>query len=187
MDRRLTAKFRWALQAGLDFLGWPGVAGLGLLAFCLVAYLSALLPAQHRLAEMLAQAGSLRAQLARSKAAQMESPAPEAQLTSFYQFFPAHAATPDLLEKLYAAAEASGIALEQGDYRLTSSKGDNIELYQISLPVRGSYPQIRKFIGRLLADLPAASLDGVSFQRQNISDAQVESKIKLTLYLGEGA
>jgi len=187
MDRRLTVKFRWHLQAGLDFLGWPGVVGLGLLAFCLVVYLSALLPAQHRLAEMLAQAGSLRAQLAKSKTTQMETQAPEAQLTSFYQFFPAQAATPDLLEKLYAAAEASGIALEQGAYRLTSGKGDKLDRYQITLPVRGSYPQIRKFIGRLLADLPAASLDGVSFQRQKISDTQVESQLKLTLYLGDGA
>lgn len=187
MDRRLTAKVRWGLQGSLDFLGWPGVVGLGLLAFCLVAYLSALLPAQHRLAEMLAQAGSLRAQLAKSKATQMETPVPEAQLTSFYQFFPAHVATPDLLEKLYAAAEASGMVLEQGDYRLTSSKGDKIELYQISLPVRGSYPQIRKFIGRLLADLPAASLDGVSFLRQKVTDVQIESQLKLTLYLGDGA
>jgi len=187
MDRRLTAKFRWILQASLDFLGWPGVVGLGLLAFCLVVYLSALLPAQHRLAEMLAQAGSLRAQLAKSKATQMDTPAPEAQLTGFYQFFPAHVATPDLLEKLYAAAEASGIALEQGDYRLASGKDDKLERYQITLPVRGSYPQIRKFIGRLLADLPAASLDGVSFQRQKISDTQVESQIKFTLYRGGGA
>lgn len=187
MDHRLTAKFRWHLQAGLDFLGWPGVAGLGLLVFCLVVYLSALLPAQHRLAEMLAQAGTLRAQLAKSKTVQMDTAAPEAQLTSFYQFFPANVATPDQLEKLYAAAEATGIALEQGDYRLVSGKGDKIERYQITLPVRGSYSQIRKFIGRLLADLPTASLDGVSFQRQKIGDPQVESQIKFTLYRGGGA
>ena len=77
--------------------------------------------------------------------------------------------------------------LEQGDYRLASGKGDKIERYQITLPVRGSYAQIRKFIGRLLADLPTASLDGVSFQRQKISDPQVESQIKFTLYRGGGA
>lgn len=183
----MTAKFRWALQAGLDLLGWPGVAGLGLLAFCLVVYLSAFLPAQHRLAEMLTQAGNLRTQMAKSKATQMATPAPEIQLSSFYQSFPAHAATPDLLEKLYAAAAESGIALEQGDYRLASGKGDKLERYQITLPVRGTYPQIRKFIGRLLADLPAASLDGVSFLRQKVGDTQVESQLKLTLYLGGGA
>jgi L-lactate dehydrogenase complex protein LldG len=46
-------------------------------------------------------------------------------------------------------------------------------------PVTGSYPQIRKFIASLLVDLPAISLDGVSFQRQKIGDPQVESQIKL--------
>lgn len=187
MDRRLNVKFRWALQASLDFLGWPGVAGLVLLAFCVAVYLYALLPAQHRVAEMLAQAGSLRAQLARSNATQMATPAPEVQLSRFYQSFPVHVATPDLLEKLYAAAEATGIALEQGDYRLASGKGDKLERYQITLPVRGSYTQIRKFIGRLLADLPAVSLDGVSFKREKIGDAQVESQIKFTLYRGGDA
>ena len=186
MDRRLIAKFRWYFQASLDFLARPGVVGLGLLASCLVAYLSALLPAQHRLADMLAQAGSLRAQLAKNKATHTEPVAPEAQLTNFYQFFPVHVATPDMLEKLYAAAADSGIRLEQGDYRLVSGKGDKLKHYQIPLPVRGNYPQILKFIGLLLADLPAASLDGVSFQRQKISDMQVDSQIKLTLYLGDG-
>lgn len=181
----MTAKFRWAIQASLDFLGLPGVASLGLLAFCLVAYLSALLPAQQRLTETLAQASNLRTQMAKSRATQMATPAPEVQLSSFYQSFPAHAATPDLLEKLYAAAADSGIALEQGDYRLISRRGDKLARYQITLPVKGTYPQIRKFISHLLADLPAASLDGVSFLRQKIGDTQVESQLKLTLYLGD--
>lgn len=187
MDRRLSAKLLWRLQASLACLGWPGVAALGLLACCLVVYLSALLPAQQRLAEIRAQTSSLRALKAKSQTMQKEIQTPEARLSSFYRSFPAHVATPDQLEKLYAAAAASGIALEQGDYRLISAKGDKIELYQINLPVRGSYPQIRKFIGRLLADLPAVSLDGVSFQRQLISDTQIDSQLKLTLHLGGGA
>ena len=185
MDPRLSAKFRWILQNSLSALGWPGVVGLGLLAFCAVVYMSAILPAQHRLAEMKAQTQSLRALLAKNTAAQKEVVTPEVQLNRFYQFFPAHTATPDLLEKLYAAAEAASIVLEQGDYRLAAGKGDKVAHYQVTLPVKGSYPQIRKFIGRILADLPASSLDEVSFQRQKIGDMQVESQIKLTLYLGD--
>lgn len=186
MDHRMNARLRWILQNSLSALGWPGVVGLGLLAFCGVVYLSAIVPAQHRLADMKAQTLSLRALLAKNNATQKETPTPEVQLNRFYQFFPAHTATPDLLEKLYAAAESSNIVLEQGDYRLASTKGDKIAHYQVTLPVKGSYPQIRKFIGRILADLPASSLDEVSFQRQKIGDMQVESQIKLTLYLGEG-
>lgn len=187
MDRRLNARLRWFFHRGLDFLGTPGVFGLGLLACCLAGYLAVLQPAQYRLAELRSQADSRRAELARNKTAQMATVTPEARLSHFYQRFPLQVATPAQLEKLYAAAEASGITLEQGEYRPVSGGGGKFERYQISLPVKGSYPQIRKFIDRLLADLPAASLDGVSFQRQQIGATQVESQIKFTLYRAGGA
>lgn len=187
MDRRLNARLRWTLQSALDFLGAPGVLGLGLLVFCLLAYFFALQPAQSRLAGLQAQTGKLRAELARNRTAQAATPTPEARLGGFYRLFPLPVATPDQLEKLYAAAEAAGVTLEQGDYRPVSATGDKFGRYQISLPVRGSYPQIRQFIDRLLVDLPAASLDGVSFQRQKIGESQVESQIRFTLYRVGGA
>lgn len=187
MDHQLSAVFRWRLKAAMAYLGWPGTLGLGLLVLGLVAYLALLLPAKDRLANMQMQVSELRAQFAKKQALQSAMSAPEDTLPHFYQFFPAHVATPDMLEKLYAAAADSGIALEQGEYRPETGKGEKLDRYQITLPVTGSYPQIRKFIGRLLSDLPAVSLDGVSFQRQKIGDPQVESQIKLTLYLGGGA
>ena len=183
MDHRLIAHLRWRAQAAMRTLGWPGVVGLGLLAFCLAFYWSALLPAKTRLAEMQEQAGSLGARLAHMKT-QPQLVTPETQLAAFYRIFPDFAATPDLLEKLYAAAEASGIVLEQGEYRVVPGKEDKLDRYQVTLPVRGTYPAVRKFLGRVLADLPAASLDSVSFQRQKVGDMTVESQIKLTLYLG---
>ena len=183
MDYTVIAHLRWRAQAAMKSLCWPGVVGLGLLAFCLAFYGSALLPAQGRLAEMHDQVNALGARIAQMKTVPQQE-TPETQLAAFYQFFPDFAATPDLLEKLYAAAETSGIVLEQGEYRLASSKEDKLERYQVTLPVRGSYPAVRKFLGRVLADLPAASLDSVSFQRQKVGDTQVESQIKLTLYLG---
>jgi Tfp pilus assembly protein PilO len=178
----MMAKLFWYAQAGLKRLGWLGVAGLGLLAFCLAFYVSALLPAQARLSELQAQADSLRVR--QSHASQTQEVRPEAQLAAFYGLFPNAAATPDLLEKLFNAAQESGVALDQGEYRLVSGKDERIARYQVTLPVQGSYPQIRKFIGHVLAELPAASLDGVSFQRQKVGDTVVESQIKMTLYLG---
>lgn len=186
MDHRLSARLRWRLKAGFAYLGWPGSVGLGLLALALVGYQTVLLPAQDRLANLRTQISNQRAQIAKNKAMQTAMPAPEDNLLDFYRRFPVHVAAPDVLEKLYTAAADAGIALEQGEYRPETAKGDKLDRYQITLPVTGSYPQIRKFIARLLVDLPAISLDGVSFQRQKIGDAQVESQIKLTLYLGRG-
>ncbi len=182
MDHQVIAYLRWRVQSAMKSLSWPGMIGLGLLAFCLAFYWSALLPAKIRLAEMHDQAGSLGARFKQMKT-QPQEVTPQMQLANFYHFFPNFAATPDLLEKLYSAAEASGIVLEQGDYRRVSSKEDKLESYQVTLPVRGSYPAVRKFLGRVLADLPTISLDSISFQRQKIGDTIVETQIKLTLYL----
>ena len=184
MDRRIIAHLTWRAQDAMKVLSWPGVVGLGLLAFCLAFYWSALLPAKARLVEMQQQASSLGARLAHMKTQPQQLVTPETQLAAFYHFFPDFAATPDLLEKLYGAAEASGIVLEQGEYRVVPGKEDKLERYQVTLPVRGTYPAVRKFLGRVLADLPAASLDSVSFQRQKVGDMTIESQIKLTLYLG---
>lgn len=186
MDHGLSARFRWHLKAGIAYLGWPGMAGLGLLALALAAWLGVLQPAQDRLTNLRTQISSLRAQIAKNQAMQKVVHTPEDDLLSFYRLFPEHVSTPDILEKLYAAAADAGIALDQGEYRPETGKGDKLDRYQITLPVAGSYPQIRKFIARLLVDLPAISLDGISFQRQKIGDPQVESQIKLTLYLGDG-
>lgn len=186
MGHKLSVRLRWHLMAGFTYVGWPGAIGLGVLALALAGYLAVLLPTQDRLANLRTQISSLSAKIAKNKATQSTMSAPEDNLLDFYRRFPVHVAAPDVLEKLYAAAADAGIALEQGEYRPETAKGDKLDRYQITLPVTGSYPQIRKFIARLLVDLPAISLDGVSFQRQKIGDAQVESQIKLTLYLGRG-
>jgi hypothetical protein len=57
--------------------------------------------------------------------------------------------------------------------------------YQVTLPVRGTYPQIRKFVDGALAQVPALSLDGIQFERRNIGDATVDAKIKFVVYLGK--
>jgi len=49
--------------------------------------------------------------------------------------------------------------------------------------VRGSYPQIRRFIAAALNEVPIASLEGVVFQRDKVSEGVVEANVTLTLHL----
>jgi len=55
--------------------------------------------------------------------------------------------------------------------------------YQMTLPVKGEYPQIRKFLTDLPGALPAVALENVQFERQKIADPNVEAKIRLVLYM----
>ena len=49
--------------------------------------------------------------------------------------------------------------------------------------MRGSYAQVRQFVGHVLKDMPTASLDAVRFDRRKAGDTQVEAQVRLTIYL----
>ena len=53
----------------------------------------------------------------------------------------------------------------------------------MTLPVSGSYEQVRGFIAAALRDVPSLALDDIEFQREKIGDAQLETKVNMTLYL----
>ena len=184
MDRRIILKFRWYAQSGMRWLGWSGMVGLGGLALCLMFYVFTLQPEKVKLGEMQAQITLLNKQFSQKKVAQVQVKGPEDQLSDFYRFFPSTQIAPDLLGKLFDAAASTGIALQQGQYRMIAAKGDKLGRYQITLPAKGTYPQLRKFIAQLLTDLPTIALDSIHLQRQKVGDPQLDAQIKLTLFMG---
>ena len=55
--------------------------------------------------------------------------------------------------------------------------------YQIVLPVHGDYVHVRRFLASVLRDVPYAALDGVSFERKKVSDATIEARVRLSLFM----
>jgi hypothetical protein len=165
------------LRRLLDAIGPAGVAGIGVLIFCVPFYFSALAPAQ----------AELERRSAASKVSQKTVfPKDDAsELERFYNRFPRVERLPGELESLYAHARSSHVQLLQGEYRLESSAG-GLTAYHVTLPVRGSYPQLRQFVGRVLRDMPTASLDALRFERKKAADAQLEAQVRLTIYLRKG-
>lgn len=88
---------------------------------------------------------------------------------------------------LFALAAKAGLSLSQGEYKPGYDKASRISSYQITLPVKGSYQAIWQFALSALRDLPFAALDDIGFRRENIGDAQVEARLRFTLYLKDGA
>lgn len=177
---------KWMAQNALKKLGWPGLTGLGLLASMVILYFAVLLPAQSRLGQLQIDAALAKAsmtKLAQDKRTK-DTSGPNA-VKAFYQQFPAKSSTPDWLGKIYAAAASQSLQLSQGEYKFIPSKAGKLGSYQINLPIKGSYVQIRKFVVQVLNDAPVASLDEISFKRETIGNAMVEAKVRLTLYLEE--
>lgn len=165
-----------------------GVPALGGLAALLLAVLLAAGGGQA----LLAQRDGLRVQLAQVQpqpAAGRERPRDDsasAQLARFYGGFPTEAAVPDALLRIQGVARRSGLLLQSGEYRLDTRSGERLRRYQIVLPVRGSYTQIRAFVDGVLAQVGALALDDIDLRRDSSAEAQLEGRIRLTLYLQGG-
>jgi hypothetical protein len=165
------------LRRILEALGAPGVIGVGVLVFCLPFYLASVAPAEREVAKRSAAA----AKTTRLAGQPVSAPDGAADLERFYRRFPTLDALQSELEAIYAHARASKLQLAQGEYRL--EKGAGLAAYRITLPVRGSYAQVRQFVGHVLRDMPTASLDAVRFDRRKAGDAQLEAQVRLTIYL----
>jgi Tfp pilus assembly protein PilO len=184
MATQIINRARWLAQHGLQTIGWPGTVALGLIVCNVAFYFSALVPAQENIAALQQQTASLQERTLHSPKPQESDAGPEGQLSTFYKDFQNGEHIPDQLEKIYRAAESSGIKLTQGGYRLIPDQDGKLMRYQITLPLTGSYVNIRKFLAQVMSDVPVLSLDSVSFQRQKISESVLESQVKLTLYMG---
>jgi hypothetical protein len=165
------------LRRILEALGAPGVIGIGVLVFCLPFYRASVAPAEREVAKRSAAA----AKTTRLAGQPVSAPDGAADLERFYRRFPTLDALQSELEAIYAHARASKLQLAQGEYRL--EKGVGLAAYRVTLPVRGSYAQVRQFIGHVLKDMPTASLDAVRFDRRKAGDAQLEAQVRLTIYL----
>ncbi len=176
-----------ALVDGAASLGWPGMLGLGLFVLIGGFYLSTFRAEQSRLDDLRQQIAKAREQRA-APGAEAGAPASAAdKLAAFYGFFPRPTDLPDLLHKVFAAAKAQGLKLEHGEYRVVKDNAGALNQFQLTLPVQGTYPQIRKFVDGAMAQVSTLSLDSVQFERQKVGDALVEAKVKLVVYVGKGS
>jgi hypothetical protein len=87
---------------------------------------------------------------------------------------------------LFGLAAKAGLNLQQGDYRSGFDSAARVHTYQVTLPVRGSYKAVWRFAMLALAAIPFASLDEVSLRRETVGDADVDARLRFTLYLREG-
>jgi len=172
------------VASGVESLGWPGILGLGLLVFAGGIYFSTFPSEQSRLDDLRQQIVKAREQRAAEASGAGAPLTPADRLAAFYGFFPRPNDLPDLMEKVFAAAKGQGLQLERGEYRVVWDSGGGLTQFQVMLPVRGTYPQIRKFVNGAMAEVSTLSLNSIQFDRQKVGDPMVDATVKLTVYLG---
>lgn len=160
-------------------LGIAGVAALGLLAIALAVNLLVLRPLEER-------SQSLKATLASQAEKSGPQPARSGEkLAGVYDFLGREEATTDWLAKLHGIGQATGVALRSASYKAQppADGGSRIERFEIVMPAAGTYPQLRQFIGRALAEIPVLSLDQLSIKRESRDDGEVHAELRMTLHM----
>ena len=153
-------------------LGPTGLASLALLAAAVAFFAVAVQPLEQK-------DRALRAALERRAGAGADY-GPD-QLAAFYRFLERKEETTDWLAKLHGIARATGVNLRSATYR-TQDAGARLERYEIVVPVRGSYGQVRDFLRRTLAEVPVLSLDQVSLKRESRNDAELQAELRMSIH-----
>lgn len=177
-------RLHFPLRRWNSLLGWPGMIGAGGLAICLALYFSTVQPAQQRLDTARLSAISLHDRISRASQALSDSERPiDQQLATFYQIFPGERDSTEWIGKIAAIAKRDGLALQQVDYKSDRDKNGKLIRFQMSLPLTGEYPTIRKFLSELQAQIPIASLEQIQFERQSVGSSLVNANVRLVIFL----
>jgi len=175
---------RAALERSLRRIGLAGIAAIGVLLACAAFWASAIFPLSERLHAARADARALQARLTATGG---KAHTAEGGIEAFYGFFADGKTAADRLETIFGLAAKAGIELDKGSYRYNGTVGERLVRYEVSLPLRGSYAQIRRFLASVLNEIPVASLDRVGFEKKRIGDEKVEANVIFTLFLARAA
>ena len=165
------------LERVRDELGAMGCAAALLLVAAAAFHSLVLQPMQERRAALH---GEL-AQQSRKAADEAPARAAAGQLDALYRSMERAERTPDWLATLYAIGKETGLGLQSATYRSHPGAG-RLERYEIVLPMSGSYPQVREFVARALAEVPVVSLDRFSLKRGETTAAAVQAEVHMTLH-----
>lgn len=170
------------LNAALRRLGSAGVLGIGVLFACVAFYVSTLAPLDE---EVSARKAALERLQSRTLYRPPSAGGRAEELRRFYDLFPPAERLTDETAKLHRLGRAAGLELARGEYRL-ERRGTGLWAYRVTLPVRGSYAELREFLGALLKDMPTASIEGLRFERKRAADTQLEAQVRVTLHVRPG-
>jgi hypothetical protein len=174
----LLAQIRWQVSR----LTLIGKLGLGLLVLSVVFFWAAVLPQNEDLRVLIEKTASMHQQTQQASAESVRLDDNQA-LQVFYDFFPSIDSSPYWIKELDRVAKKRGIELSGSEYRLIQEQGSKLARYEMILPIRGSYPQIRAFIADALEAVPAMALVDVVIKREDIKSGKLDVRLGMNLYL----
>ena len=187
MDRSVLTNALLRVRWQTARLGRAGKIGFGLLVFSAVFFFSAVLPRHAESNVLMGKAETMQlhfgAEPIRASGRKIQS---DRGLRDFYAFFPNIDSSPFWIKELVQVAATANVEISGSEYRMVRDKGWQLARYEMMLPVRGSYPQVRAFIADALRVVPAMALADIAIKREGVESELLEASLKFNLYLNEG-
>jgi len=111
---------------------------------------------------------------------------PERSPREFAAALPTRAQIPALMGVVLVQATESGIVLEQGKYTFSPATSNRLARYSFEFPVKADYSNVRNFINKSLAAIPALGLDKLHVERKNVGDTLVNADVGFVIYMRGG-
>lgn len=188
------ARWRWQARQSVRGLwrrlGWWGVAALaGLLLSALALGGGALQRQAHRhwqAAQALEALTPRRAEpigeAQRGQGSGQSTAQDRARLQAFLTGLPSHRDIPLAVQTLLTLADQHGVSLLKGDYQFQPDANAGFARYRMTLPVRGSSTQVRRFLGAALQAQPSLGVESMQLRREQVSVDQIEARVEWVLY-----
>lgn len=174
------------LQAELMMrrLSWPALL-LALLAASAAGIQFGLLPTQRALSADISH--RITAMTQTTAPVQTTDSVNRERLQIFNTLMPPVSRYPAVMQQLFDLAATHNLVIAQAEYTPQTSDEGGYIAYDIALPLKGPYPEVRAFIGEALLHLPTLALHSVEFRRDDARAADVQANLRLRLYLRRGA
>ena len=163
---------------------WPGIAGLACLTLALVVGLIWLPSLERESAALNAALRNTQRRAATWEARRLVPVTPPATPSQrFREGFPAAADRQDRLAVLLTLAAKNGLESRRSEFRLAQDRDSGLLRYTVTLPVAGSYSQVRRFMEEAQARDPALSLDRLRLRRASTSASVVETDLTWSFFM----
>jgi hypothetical protein len=108
---------------------------------------------------------------------------PEAAKQDLLARFPRETALNETLGSLLDLVRSSGLDLVSGDYRLTMAAEGLLAQYVITLPLKGDYLALRRYLLEVREKHSGIAIDDVASRRDSIGNPALETQLRLIVFV----
>ena len=80
-------------------------------------------------------------------------------------------------------SEKSGLNIDRSVYESSPEKHVGLLRYQLTLPIKATYPQIQHYLAEVIQTNSNLALESINFKRESLDSPMVDANIGLVVYV----